>query len=132
MTTTTKASVASKKASLVPTSFGSNGKFIRYNLKLATVALKKEFPGHDEVRLTTYIGGHTYINLGSQRDDSVAPIVKTASEMKSWLAKHNLQDVTNASTFGTSRQIVGQKSKNPSKVAELQAKFDAARASIQG
>ncbi len=122
----TRASKAAK-ASLIPTSFGSNGKFIRYNLKLATPALKKEFPGYDEVRITTYIGGHSYINLGSTRDDSIAPVVKTASQMKEFLGKHSLQDVTNASVFGTSRQIVGQKSKNPSKVAELQAKFDAAR-----
>lgn len=127
---TSKASAtrASKAlASLVPTSFGTNGKFIRYNLKLATAALKKEFPGYDEVRLTTYIGGHTYINMGATRDDSVAPVVKTATQMKEFLAKHNLQNVVDASVFGTSRQIVGQKSKNPSKVAELQAKFDASR-----
>lgn len=102
-TATTKASAtrASKaaKASLIPTSFGSNGKFIRYNLKLATAALKKEFPGYDDVRLTTYIGGHTYINLGSERDDSIAPVVKTASQMKEFLAKHGLQNVTDASVF---------------------------------
>lgn len=129
-TKATKASVAAKSASLVPTSFGSNGQFIRYNLKLATPALKKEFPGYDEVRITAYIGGHSFIQPGATRDDSVDPVIKKSAEMKAWLAKHNLQDITNNHVFGVSRQIVGQKSKNPAKVAELAAEFNASRATI--
>jgi len=52
--------------------------------------------------------------------------------MKEFIKKHDLQDITNPSVFGTSRQIVGQKSKNPAKVAELQATFDNSRPSMQG
>lgn len=126
----TKASVAAKSASLVPTSFGSNWQFIRYNLKLATPALKKEFPGYDEVRITAYIWGHMFIQPGATRDDSIAPTVKKAADSKVWLAKHGLQDITNNHVFGVSRQIVGQKSKNPSKVAELTAEFNSARATV--
>lgn len=40
----TRASVAAKEASLISTSFGENGQFIRYKLPLTTAALKKEFP----------------------------------------------------------------------------------------
>lgn len=126
----TKASVAAKSASLVTASFGSNGQFIRYNLKLATPALKKEFPGYEDVRITAYIGGHMFIQPGTTRDDTVAPIVKKSADSKVWLAKHNLQDITNNHTFGISRQIVGQKSKNPAKAAELTAEFNSSRATI--
>ena len=129
-TKATKASTAAKTASLVPASFGSNGQFIRYSLPLTTAALKKEFPGYDSVRITAYIGGHSFIQPGATRDDSVNPIVKKSAEMKTWLAKHNLQDITNNHTFGISRQIVGQKSKNPAKAAELTAEFNSSRATI--
>jgi len=126
----TKASVAAKTASLVPTSFGSNSQFIRYSLPLTTAALKKEFPGYDTVRVTSYIGGHAFYQPGATRDDSVEPVVMKAADHKKFLAKHGLQDITNPHVFGISRQIVGQKSKNPAKVAELQAEFNSSRASI--
>lgn len=129
-TKATKASTAAKTASLVPSSFGSNGQFIRYSLPLTTAALKKEFPGYDSVRITAYIGGHMFIQPGATRDDTVAPIVKKSADSKVWLAKHNLQDITNNHTFGISRQIVGQKSKNPAKAAELTAEFNSSRATI--
>lgn len=128
--TATKASVASKTASLVPTSFWSNGQFIRFSLPLTTAALKKEFPGYDTVRVTAYIWGHAFYQPGATRDDSIEPVVMKAAEHKAFLAKHGLQDITNNHVFGVSRQIVGQKSKNPAKVAELQAEFNASRATI--
>lgn len=128
--TATKASVASKTASLVPTSFGTNGQFIRYRLDLVTPALKAAFPGHDTVRVTAYIGGHAFYQPGATRDDSIEPVVMKAAEHKAFLAQHKLQDITNNHVFGVSRQIVGQKSKNPAKVAELQAEYNGARATI--
>lgn len=130
-TSTASATRASKAAAnLVPTSFGQNGQFIRYSLPLTTAALKKEFPGYDTVRITAYIGGHMFIQPGATRDDTVAPIVKKAADSKVWLAKHGLQDITNNHVFGVSRQVVGQKSKNPVKAAELLAEFNSARATI--
>ena len=50
--------------------------------------------------------------------------------MKAWLAKHNLQDITNNHVFGISRQIVGQNLKNPTKAAELEREFNASRATL--
>ena len=126
----TRASVAAKEASLISTSFGENGQFIRYKLPLTTAALKKEFPWHDTVRITAYIWGFAFIQPGAERDDSIQPVRKKAAEMKAWLAKHNLQDITNNHVFGISRQIVGQKLKNPTKAAELEREFNASRATL--
>lgn len=126
----TKASVAAKSASLVPTSFWQNGQFVRFSLKLATPALKKEFPGYDEVRVTSYIGWHAFYQPGATRDDSVEPIVMKSAEHKKFLAKHNLQDITNNHVFWISRQCVWQKSKNPAKAAQLTAEFNSSRAVI--
>lgn len=101
-TATSKASAtrASKAAAnLNPTSFGQNGNFIRYSLPLTTAALKKEFPGYDTVRVTAYIGGHAFYQPGAVRDDSIAPVVMKAAEHKKFLAKHNLQDITNNHVF---------------------------------
>lgn len=126
--TTAKASVASKKASLVPTSFGD--KFIRFNLSLATPALKAEFPGYTDVRITSYIGGYSYINLGTKRDDTIESVKKTAKEMKAFLTTHNLQNIVDTKIFGQARQIVGQRDRNPEKALEAAKTFETSRLTI--
>ena len=81
--------------------------------------------------MTTYIGGHTFINVGAEKDESIPAIIKTAAEMKAFIAKHDLQDITVPHNFWVSRQIIGMKNRNPEKAQQMTAEYETFRPSRQ-
>lgn len=130
-TTTRKAKAV---ATLTPVSFTDDSKLIRYTIMCNTPALKKEFPGHEGIRVAAYIGGNAFINPGLERDDSVESIKMLKKDFKAFLDKHDLPDITEPTVFGASRQLVAMKNAKTKKQKEALAKhtatFNNARKSV--
>lgn len=132
MTTTTRKAKA--VATLTPVSFTDDSKLIRYTIMCNTPALKKEFPGHEGIRVAAYIGGNAFINPGLERDDSIESIKMLKKDFKAFLDKHDLPDITEPTVFGASRQLVAMKNAKTKKQKEALAKhtatFNNARKSV--
>lgn len=97
------------KTKLTPVSFSSDSKRIGYKLPITTAALKKNFPGVDEVRITAYISGNIYINSGARGSADEETLYLSKAEASAWLKKNKLPNITEPKVFGASRQIVASK-----------------------